>query len=129
MSRILTTFVWGTWNYQLIFWYNLLLYLQLLHRVIHVNTFLHCFHMWNCGDVPILCSKSIMHTQHIFHHMDCDSADCDDGHILAFKGMPLMNFFQKYSLTFSMFQLEVSKSCSEFMFLAQKRSLFCGING
>ena len=119
----------GTPNYQLIVDRIFFCILQLLLWVIHINTFLHCFHMWNCGDVPILCPKNVMHTQHIFHHMDRNSANCDDGCILAFKGMPFRNFFQKYCLIQSVFQLEVVKSCSNFIFIDQIRPLFCGIDG
>jgi hypothetical protein len=99
MSRIVSPFYFYFWVLEIadgIFFYIL----QLLPWVVHVNAFLHCFHMWNCVNVSILCPKTVMHTQHIFHHMDCNSANCDDGCILALQGVPSRNFFLKYLFTF-----------------------------
>lgn len=62
---------------------------QLFHWAIHVNGILHCFCMWNRGDVRVLCLKDDMHSQHILHHLDWSSAYSDDGHIIAFQGMTL----------------------------------------
>ena len=62
---------------------------QLLHCISYLNSFLRCFHLWNCVLVLFLCPKTSMFSQHILHYMDCHSAHSDDVYVLAFKGMLL----------------------------------------
>jgi hypothetical protein len=131
MSRIVILFFfwgggwwwWGALEIVIEIADSIFYILQLLPWVIHVNAFLHCFHLWDCVNVPILCPKTVMHTQHIFHHMDCNSANCHDDCILALKGTPFRNFFQKYLLTFPVFQLEVVKSISDIKFSGSENSM------
>ncbi|RVW13575.1 hypothetical protein CK203_091939 [Vitis vinifera] len=40
--------------------------LRLLPGVIHVNTFLYCFYVWNRVDVLPVCPKNLLQSQHIF---------------------------------------------------------------
>lgn len=94
--------------------------LQLLHWVIPVNNFLRCFHMWNCVNVPLLCQKIALPTQHFFHNMDCNSANRNDGHFVAFKGMPVL--YLKHEFTCPEFQLEVVKSYSDIKFSRSKEA-------
>lgn len=44
----------------------------------NVNDGLCCFPGWNHTDVHLVCSKSIMRPEHIFHHMDTTSSSSND---------------------------------------------------
>lgn len=56
---------------------------QLFGWIIHVDSVLHFFCLWDSCNVHALCLQIIVHAEHILHLLDRASACCNDGYILA----------------------------------------------